>query len=551
MAIRDRSSSLRVQLLGRAIALLGIVFLGFTQGVGAQTSPGGATPQCRSLPDAVWVEMVSWFDEWPVGSPRVQYVPLADYVQGVVMGELATAVPQGPYAGQPWDSEVLRAQSVASRTFGTYWCERRLLTNGEMGLYNSDYDQVYRPYHPAFDTTTKQRYGSISSSTQATHLTWDGLLLQAPYDGPAVDAQFRSDVGNPSMTASEAATWGIYDYLKSVNNPHTIGEDHGVGWAQTPSQGWRRASDGTAGYPQPLQQYYTGLYLQNEDGRTFQEKFWNNISCAGTPVLARQTRRVNYDWGDGSPAPGVNADSFCAEWTTTLTFERYNWGWTTFYLVVDDGMRVYLDDTLILDEWRISGPRLVSVTALLGTPPMLGGTPPPILTTHSLRVQYFENTGRAVARLSWLPGTGMSAEYFSGIIDKVAMPSLPVTMVRPDIPIRFDWHVYSPLDTRDPDPAVPRIPEDRFSERWQGFLYMRECNYVNFTARVDDGFVLSVGGATLIDSWQIQGVRNLNSNYVWLCPGTYTLEARHFENTGSAVAVVDWEWDVPPPTPMS
>jgi hypothetical protein len=111
----------------------------------AQVS-GGTTPQCVTLPNTINVWIVVFKNEWPVGTEFLMGVPYEDYVYGAVMGELGPVVPQGPFAGQAWSDQVLQAQSVAARTWGTYYCAKWAF-NGGRGVKNGDTDQVYRPNH--------------------------------------------------------------------------------------------------------------------------------------------------------------------------------------------------------------------------------------------------------------------------------------------------------------------------------------------------------------------------------------------------------------------
>ena len=49
------------------------------------------------------------------------------------------------------------------------------------------------------------------------------------------------------------------------------------------------------------------------------------------------------------PAPSVRADGFSARWTRTVNFEYT--GNYRFYMTSDDGMRIWVDDILLIDQW--------------------------------------------------------------------------------------------------------------------------------------------------------------------------------------------------------
>jgi hypothetical protein len=83
---------------------------------------------------------------------------------------------------------------------------------------------------------------------------------------------------------------------------------------------------------------------------TWQTSYWNNQTLSESPALVRSESDINYDWGSGSPAPGViNADGFSAHWTGRFDLPA---GSYRFTLTVDDGARLWVNDHLLIDTWR-------------------------------------------------------------------------------------------------------------------------------------------------------------------------------------------------------
>ena len=67
-------------------------------------------------------------------------------------------------------------------------------------------------------------------------------------------------------------------------------------------------------------------------------------------MISQDEVNLNFNWGMGSPASGVPVDNF------SLICQRYEYfyaGNYRFYATVDDGVRVYVDNTLIIDAWRV------------------------------------------------------------------------------------------------------------------------------------------------------------------------------------------------------
>ena len=79
------------------------------------------------------------------------------------------------------------------------------------------------------------------------------------------------------------------------------------------------------------------------------EYFIGMVPGVGTPLLTRTDATIDFDWGGGSPAPVVPVDYFSARWTGFLTApftETF-----TFYVPSDNGVRVWLNNQLVLDKW--------------------------------------------------------------------------------------------------------------------------------------------------------------------------------------------------------
>jgi hypothetical protein len=109
----------------------------------------------------------------------------------------------------------------------------------------------------------------------------------------------------------------------------------------------------------------------------------------GVPALTRIDPSIDFNWGDpGGPDASISVDQFSARWTADLEIavaDTY-----TFIGRSDDGIRIWLDDELIVDAWVDRGPA-DSFSQPLALEPGI----------YSLRVEYYENTGGAVAQVGW------------------------------------------------------------------------------------------------------------------------------------------------------
>ncbi len=248
-------------------------------------------------------------------------------------------------------------------------------------------------------------------------------------------------------------------------------------------------------------------------------KYWNNKNLSGDPVLQRPESNLDYNWGQGSPAPGiVNVDNFSARWKRVVNFAG---GTYRFTATTDDGMRVWVDSGLVIDSWWDSQVHTMSNDLSLSP------------GDHEVKVEYYEVGGEAVAKLSWAPVGGQppgsnvnwKGEYYNNL----TLGGAPV-LVRDDPSINFDWGVGSP--------AWNVVNADQFSVRWTRTLWFESGRY-RFTTITDDGVRLWVNGQLLVDQWR-DSISGAYTAEMDLPGGLISIQMEYYENLGAAVAHLGW-----------
>lgn len=122
-------------------------------------------------------------------------------------------------------------------------------------------------------------------------------------------------------------------------------------------------------------------------GTGLQGDYYDNMDFT-VPRVTRTDATVNFDWGTGSPDPSIGVDTFSARWTgqvETPFSQTY-----TFYTVSDDGVRLWVNGQLIIDNWTDHAP-----TENAGTITLTGGQ------RYNIQMDFYENGGGALAQLSW------------------------------------------------------------------------------------------------------------------------------------------------------
>jgi hypothetical protein len=107
---------------------------------------------------------------------------------------------------------------------------------------------------------------------------------------------------------------------------------------------------------------------------------------SGVPAATRWDGAIGFEWGGGSPIGGVAADKFSVRWTRTAQFYSDNYA---LCAMADDGVRLYLDGRLVLDEWHPN-----NGIAYCGETDVTAGV-------HQIRAEYYEDGGNALIYVWW------------------------------------------------------------------------------------------------------------------------------------------------------
>lgn len=121
-------------------------------------------------------------------------------------------------------------------------------------------------------------------------------------------------------------------------------------------------------------------------------EYFNNAKLQGEPVLTRIDPNIHFGWTLFSPDPKkINYDCFSVRWTGKLLAPKT--GEFAIGIEGDDGYRLYIDEKLIIDNWKKQRfQRLVkSFTFQKGK-------------TYDIRLEFYETVGNVKLKLCWNAG---------------------------------------------------------------------------------------------------------------------------------------------------
>ena len=125
---------------------------------------------------------------------------------------------------------------------------------------------------------------------------------------------------------------------------------------------------------------------QNCDANAWCGEYWGNRALSGTPAMRRnEGATLSFNWNNGGPDPTFPIDGFSTRFRRNVDFAC---GAYRFYVNTDDGVKVWIDDVIRLDQWRDQGAVFSFDVNLTGG-------------VHALRVEHYENGGGASLGLGW------------------------------------------------------------------------------------------------------------------------------------------------------
>jgi glucose/arabinose dehydrogenase len=189
-------------------------------------------------------------------------------------------------------------------------------------------------------------------------VTLDGQPFTAPLVADSVVGVLR-DIGVSSPQSSGGKVYGFASWSDGGAATHSIA---------TPATNttYTASMSETSGF--------VGEYYDNQNFTTL--------------VTTRADASINFDWGTGAPAPGVGPDTFSVRWTGNAV-PQFSQTYT-FYTVSDDGVRLWVNGALVIDNFtdHASTENTANLALVAGQ-------------SYSIKLEYYDNGGGAVAKLHW------------------------------------------------------------------------------------------------------------------------------------------------------
>ncbi len=217
---------------------------------------------------------------------------------------------------------------------------------------------------------------------------------------------------------------------------------------------------------------YDGFRLGSGNG--FYATYFNAIDPLSIDGISRIDTTIDFKWLDRSPWPDtIQADQYSVVWSGLIQpiFD----GWYDFSVFTDDGLRLWVGDTLLINAWNPRPPTENSSQIYLSKD-----------TLYPIIMAYFEDLGFAISQLSWAH-KDLTAEV---------IPKRQIYATQLHIPGNAQIHIW--------------YDENENGVHDQGELFVENVQIQSSKIDKSDGFI------------GITDNRLFNSS--WLQPGNYRIE---------------------------
>jgi RHS repeat-associated protein len=305
--------------------------------------------------------------------------------------------------------------------------------------------QIERPFPNPYNKGPQPR--PVHSYTYGANRTGTVKVAGTSTNPNHVDAAYTWDIGGRTTQATDGAgimTVSGYDqfdqptYVKNLQTGRMLASRFDVegrvietngpapatcfDGANPPNRVTLVPGCGESQVPKTTTKFDTGFAGGNNG---LSASYWNNTGFVGSPVkhdyFTQNTGgKLQFSWGAGSPADVVPADNWTGRFTGRIALVPGNS--YTFSEATDDGVRVYIDDRLVISNWPgETSPLPVTVTAQAAN----DGN----VRSERIRIDYMEVTGGATLGVKWSVNGG-AADF------------IPISSLTPNFGLVTETHTH-------------------------------------------------------------------------------------------------------------
>lgn len=142
---------------------------------------------------------------------------------------------------------------------------------------------------------------------------------------------------------------------------------------------------------------------KNEEGLT--ASFYDNITLSGNAVASFTDQQINHHWTFMPPVENVDVGFYSVRWTGKITSPQN--GNFKIGLQGNEGFRLYIDNTLLIDDWKKQSYTTKTVDFNFEKD-----------KSYSIKIEFYESVGNGEIKLIW--NVGVENDWQNNINEAVA-----------------------------------------------------------------------------------------------------------------------------------
>ncbi|MCX7838410.1 MAG: PA14 domain-containing protein [Anaerolineae bacterium] len=254
------------------------------------------------------------------------------------------------------------------------------------------------------------------------------------------------------------------------------------------------------------------LHILSAQFPDWRGEYFNNPTLSGAPVFTRNDSAINFNFGAAGPGGGIAADKFSVRWMRSQYFRA---GRYRFTARTRDGVRLWVDNQLVIDRWRDQ-----RATTWTGDLTLTAGD-------HLIRMEYYNATGSGVASLTWSSLAGETETWRGEYFNNSSLTG-SAAFTRDDAALNFNWGTTLP---------GTGITSPNWSARWTTKRAVTLPGYYTVSATADDGVRVWVNDKLLIDEWHDQSPTTYAA-MTYLPSGLHEWRVEYYNRGGIATLAV-------------
>ncbi len=266
-------------------------------------------------------------------------------------------------------------------------------------------------------------------------------------------------------------------------------------------------------------------------GTGLSAKYYLTNEFGGEPV-----ERLDAQINDNPRPPGIPAQNWSARWMGYVQATRT--GPFTFSTLSDDGVKLWIDGKLVIDDWNPHPATENSATVNL-----VRGQ------KYRIVMSYFQGADGAIYQLMWtppgedkalIPAMQLYPDNTTNLEPGVTGTGQGLTVsyfANPDLKGDALTLQNQAVSARNTPPQVPR---DNWSARWTGELQATHTGTFTLSTISDDGIRLWLGNKLLIDNWTPHGGTEDRADVEMVAGRKYPLRIEYFQGGVAAECYLSW-----------